>query len=249
MVLNLTYEEGVFVYNGGEQFAYLPNAKSLVKDAVDKNGFSEWPFKGTRFHQTLKISRDTLAIINGYLSADSPEKYQGEDNTIIHTVPFPDRKQMDIKCCGCKDEASWTEAVLFDSHGCQIAFTEVCGEYLGLWELDGGDVIYTVDVVADGEEIASLPAPAPIGRGGICPICDAEIEYQDSDSQYAQNWICPECGATDIEESRLVFQCHSHVKNGQGIPFPVRNLPSGLKKACPHGRVHRQAKQGGKTTI
>lgn len=248
MVLDLTHEEGVFVYDGGEQFVYLPNAKVLVKDAVDKNGFCEWPFKGVRFHQTLKISQDALAIINGYLNADSPEKYQGEDSAIIHTVQFPDGKQMDIKCCGCNAEASWTEAVLFDSHGCEIACTEVCGEYTGLWELEYFDAIYTVDVVVDGEEMASPPTPAPIGLGGVCPICEAGIEYLPSGKQYERDWKCPECGATGIEESQLVFQRHSHVKDGRGAPFLVRNLPSGLKARRPHGRVHRQARQDGRTT-
>lgn len=250
MVLNASDEQGVFVYNAGEQFAYLPNAKALMKETVDKNPSREWPFRGVRFHQILKMSQDILAIINGYLSADSPEKYQGEDNTIIHTVEFPDGKQMDIKCCGCKDESSWTEAVLFDSQGHELAVTEVCGEYLGLWELDNGDVIYTVDVVADGGDTSPVPAPAPIGRGGICPICEAEIEYQGSISGrlYEQDWKCPQCGATGVEVSRLTFSCHDCVKDGQGVPFTVRELPAWLKmkQPWPHGRVHRKVRQRGK---
>lgn len=250
MVLNSSDEQGVFVYNAGAQFAYLPNAKALVKETVDKNWSREWPFKGTRFCQTLKISQNMLETINGYLNADSPEKYQGEDNTIIHTVEFPDGKQMDIKCCGCKDAASWTEAVLFDCQGHELAFTKVCGEYLGLWELDNGDVIYTVDVVADGGDTSPVPALPPIGRGGICPICEAGIEYQGlpPDRQYAQDWICPRCGATGVEESRLIFSCHSCVKDGHGVPFTVRELPTWLKmkQPRPRGRVHRKVKQRGK---
>ena len=250
MVLNSSDEQGVFVYNSGEQFAYLPNAKALVKETVDKNPSQEWPFRGVRFHQTLKIPQDMLALINGYLTADSPKKYQGEDNTIVHTVEFPDGKQMDIKCCGCKDAASWTEAVLFDSQGHELAFTEVCGEYLGLWELDNGDVIYTVDVVAEDGKPSSVPVPTPFGRGGICPICEVGIEYQGSVSGrlYEQDWKCPRCGATGVEESRLVFSRHARVKDGQGAPFTVREPSACLKmnQPQPHGRVHRKVRQRGK---
>lgn len=89
MVLNASDEQGVFVYNAGEQFAYLPNAKALMKETVDKNPSREWPFRGVRFHQILKMSQDILAIINGYLSADSPEKYQ--ERTTPSSIPssFP----------------------------------------------------------------------------------------------------------------------------------------------------------------
>lgn len=40
---------------------------------------------------------------------------------------------MDVKCCGCKDEASWAEAVLFDAQGRQIACSDVEADLL--WSL------------------------------------------------------------------------------------------------------------------
>lgn len=66
-----------------------------------------------RYAAKLLIPSRCLAVINGYLNAEREGEFQGEDNTIIHTVSFPDGKFMDIKCCGCQDESSWTEAVLF----------------------------------------------------------------------------------------------------------------------------------------
>lgn len=66
-----------------------------------------------RYAAKLLIPSRRLAVINGYLNAEQEDEFQGEDNTIIHTVLFPDGKFMDIKCCGCQDESSWTEAVLF----------------------------------------------------------------------------------------------------------------------------------------
>lgn len=72
----------------------------------------------------LEIPRDVMDQINGYLHATSEDEYQDEDHTITYTVEFPYGKQMDIKCCGCQDEPSWTEAVLFDEYGNQLCCTE-----------------------------------------------------------------------------------------------------------------------------
>lgn len=59
-----------------------------------------------RYAAKLLIPSRRLAVINGYLNAEQEDEFQGEDNTIIHTVSFPDGKFMDIKCCGCQDECS-----------------------------------------------------------------------------------------------------------------------------------------------
>ena len=81
-----------------------------------------------RYAAKLLIPSRRLAVINGYLNAEQEDEFQGEDNTIIHTVLFPDGKFMDIKCCGCQDESSWTEAVLFaKANGggfSQVAYTK-----------------------------------------------------------------------------------------------------------------------------
>ena len=57
----------------------------------------------------LTIPRSVMDQINDYLNADTEDAYQGEDNTITYTAHFPDGKEMDVKCCGCRDESSWTE--------------------------------------------------------------------------------------------------------------------------------------------
>lgn len=108
-----------------------------------------------KYSVELQVPHSQLAIINDFLFADCEDKYQGEDNTIINSVAFPDGIVMDIKCCGCRDEASWTEAVLFapaaDGYGLQeIGCSEPEDEYEGLWELDEGDTVYSVTVVDGG---------------------------------------------------------------------------------------------------
>lgn len=109
------------------------------------------------YRQELKISNAELAIIQGYLNACRDEDYQNEDENITNTVEFPDGKQMDIKCCGVQDGPSWTEAVLFDQHGQQLAYTEVCEHYMGSWELEHDGIIYAVDVTTEGNMLSLHP--------------------------------------------------------------------------------------------
>ena len=94
----------------------------------------------------LEIPRDAMEQISGYLHAASEDAYQSEDHTISYTVQFPDGKQMDIKCCGCQDEPSWTEAVLFDEDGSQLCCTEPGDSFDGLWELQYEGIRYTVTI-------------------------------------------------------------------------------------------------------
>ena len=84
--------------------------------------------------------------ISGYLHAASEDAYQSENHTITYTVQFPDGKQMDIKCCGCQDEPSWTEAVLFDEDGSQLCCTEPGDSFDGPWELQYEGIRYTATI-------------------------------------------------------------------------------------------------------
>lgn len=97
----------------------------------------------------LEIPRDVMDQINGYLHATSEDEYQDEDHTITYTVEFPYGKQMDIKCCGCQDEPSWTEAVLFDEYGNQLCCTEPDYSFDGPWELQYEGIYYTVNIKTD----------------------------------------------------------------------------------------------------
>lgn len=102
------------------------------------------------------ISRAESDVIEGYLYATSEEQYQGEDNTITKSVIFPDGMSMDIKCCGCQDWRSWTEAVLFDRNGNEVACTDVCDEFVGPWELKHNGILYTTIVKTVGSKRESI---------------------------------------------------------------------------------------------
>ena len=104
------------------------------------------------YRKVLYLPNCALQTINGYLQAQSEGEYQGEDSTIIYTVKFPDGKEMDIKCCGCQEAPSWTEAVLFDQEGRQLAYTEVGDEFEGSWDLEDNGAHYHVDVKGRPDE-------------------------------------------------------------------------------------------------
>lgn len=96
----------------------------------------------------VRVPKQLIAKVNNYLSLplwlDNSE-YQGEDNTIIvATVKFSNGYEIDIKCCGCQEEASWTEAVLFNENGVELCCTECSDEILGEWTLEYDDMIYSV---------------------------------------------------------------------------------------------------------
>lgn len=101
------------------------------------------------YSATLAIPKVVVEQITGYLNATCEDEYQDEDRTIIYTVQFLDGRQMDIKCCGCQNESSWTEAVLFDANGNQLCYTEPDEEFLGTWTLDYDGIDYTVQVVGE----------------------------------------------------------------------------------------------------
>ncbi len=109
--------------------------------------------RGKEYRTTVLIPAKVMEQINSYLNAQSQDEYQGEDNTITYTAKFSDGKEMDIKCCGCRDEASWTEAVLFDGQGHELTCTEVEEEFTGPWQLAYQGVTYIAAVKADDSEV------------------------------------------------------------------------------------------------
>ena len=114
----------------------------------------------------LMIPRSALEVINKYLEAETEEEFQGEDNTIINSVKFPDGMVMDIKCCGCQNENSWTEAVLFipNKNGglIEVCCSEVDESYLGEWELEFDGDSYVVEVVDGGDINAPVVEPESV---------------------------------------------------------------------------------------
>ena len=87
----------------------------------------------------------TSKLINKFLRN---EVHQGEDETISKTIVFKDGMEMDVKCCGVKDEneGSWTEAVLF-RNGSEVCCSEPDTEFFGEWRLEYNGNEYIAEVL------------------------------------------------------------------------------------------------------
>lgn len=176
------------------------------------------------YNYVLKVPSAALSVIDGYLNAGTADEFQSENCTISYTVRFPDGREMDIKCCGCQDDSSWTEAVLFDMHGNELACTEVCDTFVDLWELEYGGVTYAVNVIAADDEYTSS---ARFDEEGICPVCGATLEEYGAQETLDEGgvipWECSQCGATGKEGYDRVFDRHYNVCFANGNPVPDRD--------------------------
>lgn len=124
----------------------LPTGQYLVCECSNATNALSIELSTTTFIVTVKVPKSVMDTVKGYLNAKSEDEFQDEDNTITYTAVFPDGKQMDVKCCGCQDEASWTEAVLFDKNGCELCCSEPGDEYADTWELEHEGVKYVAVV-------------------------------------------------------------------------------------------------------
>lgn len=108
--------------------------------------------RAKRYKEVYKLSLREAKIIEDYLNASDEDEHLSEDETITHTVYFPDGCQMDIKCCGTDNGTAFAEAVLFNKNGGQMAYSEPEDEYLGTWTLKYNGTTYTVtvDVIGGG---------------------------------------------------------------------------------------------------
>lgn len=106
--------------------------------------------------EKITILQDDLNEINKFLSwkqGDNEDYHLRENETVFFTAFFDDGKIMDIKCCGCKDECAYTEAVLFEKVTgggySELACTDCMDKILGKWEIEYNHVIYSVNVTAE----------------------------------------------------------------------------------------------------
>ena len=92
------------------------------------------------YKQTITIPKDRAEKINRILTVEPTCEEECFTNTYS-----------DIKYCGVNYEdgnsnTSWTEAVLFNKHGGQEAYSEIKDEFLSKWELESNNIRYIVDV-------------------------------------------------------------------------------------------------------
>ena len=103
------------------------------------------PYKGAEYHVIVNVLPEPhvleKTIYIGEKRARSIEKYlrgkelQGMGASLSETAVFPDGFSMDIRCCGTEDD-SFTEAILYDCEGEEVALTDPCDAFTGCWELE-----------------------------------------------------------------------------------------------------------------
>ena len=98
------------------------------------------------YTKEIKITQELADEINNLLT-EVDEDF-GEDSAIVKTAVFDNGFEMDIKCCGCRDDVAWTEAVLFHNGG-EVCCSEPCDEFLGEWECTNDTDEYIVNVVVE----------------------------------------------------------------------------------------------------
>lgn len=113
-----------------------------------------------RFTATLKLPASRLAFLDKFLTG---EVIQGEGCVEAHSVRFPDGMVMDLKVCGCSEDPSWAESVLFAPSSepipaCpalptldEVACSGVEDDFIGPSELEYNGTNYVVDVVDGGD--------------------------------------------------------------------------------------------------
>lgn len=100
----------------------------------------------------IKISTKELNYINDLLKLDGDKIYQKyglkRDETITHTVKFPNGFEADVKLVICEEELPYTEAVLFHN-GLELACSDCEDEYTGDWHFEVNGEEYCVHVEED----------------------------------------------------------------------------------------------------
>lgn len=126
------------------------NGKTVYKTKPSKVFCNHWilPYNGAEYHVLVDIlPKKTVLEETVYVSepyAERIEKYlrgeevQGDGSSLSKTAKFSDGFEMDIRCCGGKDD-SWTEAILYDNTGKEVVVTEPCDGFTGCWELKDED--------------------------------------------------------------------------------------------------------------
>ena len=126
------------------------NGKTVYKTKNTKAFCNHWilPYNGAEYHVLVDVLpkktvlEETIYVNKPY--AERIKKYlrgaevQGDGSSLSKTAKFSDGFEMDIRCCGGKDD-SWTEAILYDNTGKEVVATEPCDGFTGCWELKDED--------------------------------------------------------------------------------------------------------------
>ena len=105
---------------------------------------------------TIEIPQSEVKYLTKLLQEEPKDESEclGEDETISYTAHFADGNEMDVKVCGVQyregegeTNTAWSEAVLFNSNGCEIGCSDAGDDLLGDWEMEHNGILYRATVV------------------------------------------------------------------------------------------------------
>lgn len=114
------------------------------------------------YKETITVSHEIAEKIKRYMNVEpeNQDECLGEDEKFDYEVTFPDGKRMAVQVCGVQyrenepGNTAWSQAVLWDENGRELAYTDVSEDFLGEWELDYDGVTYQIIV----RDVAEVPA-------------------------------------------------------------------------------------------
>ena len=111
-----------------------------------------------RFCEKITLTEEETKTVERLLTKEPSCRKNcfGENETFVKTARFPDGIQMDVKICGveydphAETNLPWTEAVLFNERGGEIACSEPSEGYDGEWLLESDGNEYSATVIPFG---------------------------------------------------------------------------------------------------
>lgn len=100
----------------------------------------------------VNLKADKAKVERLLAEPQSEDEWLGSDTLHCESIIFNNGYMMDVKICGVDRyeeggcNTAWTEAVLFDPEGREVACTEVCEDFFGEWQIeyDGNEYIVTI---------------------------------------------------------------------------------------------------------
>lgn len=110
------------------------------------------------YKKTIQISKAKADHINKLLNEQpqSAAECFGENEIHSEEISFSDGMRMCIDVCGVQyeeggDNTAWTQAVLYNTDGAELTFTEPGFDYLGEWTLSYEGNNYTVVIETEDD--------------------------------------------------------------------------------------------------
>lgn len=106
-----------------------------------------------RYEKSITVEKAKANYINRLLNVQPKFEKEcfGENEKHSDSVTFENGYKMYVDICGVQyedggDNTAWSQAVLHDKDGFQLAYTEPSVDYLGEWEITFNGDVYVMNI-------------------------------------------------------------------------------------------------------